>query len=174
MKATFVAAVVGTVGFATLCAEETKISEDAVLRVIAAIQNAASKKDASALLSHLAEDFTLTAKHPDGSVKARMTLAEYKAFVEKMFTKGAAYNHSQGKVAVEIAENGKTATARFETFQYEERPDKEKLTWTNLETDTFVLKDGKLLLKSVETALLLPGSFRQGPPPSGPQATPTP
>jgi ketosteroid isomerase-like protein len=161
MRAVFVAAIVGTVGFATLCAEETKISEDAVLRVIAAIQNAESKKDAPALLSHLAEDFTLTAKHPDGSVRARMTLAEYKAFIDELFTKAAAYNHSQGKVAVEIAENGKTATARYETFQHEERPDKEKLDWTNLETDTFVLKDGKVLVKSVETVLLLPGSFRE-------------
>jgi cysteinyl-tRNA synthetase len=161
MKATLVAAIAGTVGFATLCAEETKISEDAVLRVIAAIQDAESKKDAPALLSHLAEDFTLTAKHPDGSVRATMTLAEYKAFIEELFTKGAAYNHSRGKVAVEIAENGKTATARYETFQHEERPDKEKIHWTNLETDTFVLKDGKVLLKSVETVLLLPGSLRE-------------
>jgi len=91
----------------------------------------------------------------------RKTLAEYKSFIEELFTKAATYNHSQGKVAVEIAENGKTATARFETFQHEERPDKEKLHWTNLETDTFVLKDGKVLLKSVETVLLLPGSLRE-------------
>jgi hypothetical protein len=161
MKATCVAAIVGTVGFATLCAEETKISEDAVLRVIAAIQNAESKKDARALLSHLAADFTLTAKHPDGSVRARMSLAEYKSFIEELFSKAAAYNHGQGKVAVQIAEGGRTATARFETFQHEERSDKEKVAWTNLETDTFVLKDGKVLLKSVETVLLLPGSLRE-------------
>ena len=161
MKATFVAAIVVTVGFATLCAEETKISEDAVLRVIAAIQNAESKKDAPALLSHLAEDFTLTAKHPDGSVRARMTLAEYKAFIEELFAQATAYNHSQGKVAVEIADNGTTATARYETFQHAARPAEERGNWTNLETDTFVLKDGRVLLKSVETVVLLPGSFRK-------------
>jgi len=122
-----------------------------VLRVIAAIQNAESKKDAPVLLSHLAEDFTLTAKHPDGSVRATMTLAGYKAFVEELFTKAAAYNHSHGKVA----------TARYETFQQAARPAEERANWTNLETDRFVLKDGKVLLKSVETVVLLPGSFRE-------------
>lgn len=152
MKAFLVPTILGFTGLVMLAAAETKMSEDAVLRALAAIQDAESRKDAPALLSHLADDFTLTAKRPDGSIRLQMSLQEYKAFTEELFTKAAVYEHRQGKITVEISPDGMSARARYETYQHEERADRGKLDWTNLETDTFVLRNGKVLLKSAETS----------------------
>jgi hypothetical protein len=138
------------------CGSEQKITEDAVLRVLAALDEAESKRDSAALSQHLADDFTITSKLPDGSVRARMGLAEYKHFLTDLFTEAADYKHSRGKVTVQVADDGKTATAQYETFQHAERADKGNLAWSNLETDTFVLRDGKILLRTVETVVKTP------------------
>jgi len=136
------------------------MSEDAVLRVLAALDEAESKKDPAAMFQLLTDDFTITSKSPDGTVRARMALPEYKAFVTELFTKAADYKHSRGKVTVQVAGDGKTATAQYETFQHEERADKEKLNWSSLETDTFVLRNGKIILSNVETVVNTPKPTR--------------
>jgi hypothetical protein len=130
---------------------EQKISEDTVLRVVAAIDEAESKKDTAALLSHLADEFTITSRSQDGRVRKRMNRAEYKTFLTELFTKAADYKHSRGKVTVQVAPDGKTATARYETFQHEERAEKGTVDWSDIEADTYVLRDGKVLLRNVET-----------------------
>lgn len=135
---------------------EEKITEDAVLRVLAAFDEAQSKKDTAALLRFLTEDFTITSMSEDGTVRARMGLSEYNHFLTDLFTEAADYKHSRGKVTVQVADDGKTATAQYETFQHVERADKEKLAWSNLETDTFVLRGGKVLLRTVETVAKTP------------------
>jgi hypothetical protein len=132
-------------------APEQKISENAVLRVMAALDEAESKKDTAALLPHLADEFTITSRSQDGRVRERMNRVEYKTFLTELFTKAADYKHSRGKVTVQVAPDGKTATARYETFQHEERADKGAIDWSDIEADTFVLRDGKVLLRSVET-----------------------
>ena len=136
------------------------MSEDAVLRVLAALDEAESKKDPAAMFQLLTDDFTITSESPDGTVRAKMALPEYKAFLTELFTKAADYKHSHGKVTVQVASDGKTATAQYETFQHEERADKEKLNWSSLETDTFVLQNGKILLSKVETVTNTPDQTR--------------
>jgi SnoaL-like domain len=144
------------------CGSDQKMSEDGVLRALAALDEAESKKDPAAMFRLLAEDFTITSKWPDGTVRARMALPEYKAFLTELFTKAADYKHSHGKVTVQVAEDGKTATAQYETFQHEERADKGSLAWSNLETDMFVLRDGKILLRTVETVAKTPSQMSPG------------
>ena len=142
-------------------ASEQKISEDAVLRVIAALDEAESNKDTAALLPHLADEFTLISRSQDGKVRQRMNRAEYKTFLTELFTKAADYKHSRGKVTVRVAPDGKTAIARYETFQHEERAEKGTVDWSDIEADTYVLRDGKVLLRSVETLMQ---TRNQGPP----------
>jgi hypothetical protein len=134
---------------------EAKLTEEAVLAAIAKSDEAREKNDLRAKVAVLADDFTLTSKWSDGTVRSRMTLPEYKAFLMERYKRSvnSKYAHKHGKVAVVVTPDGQTATARYETFQHDEDPQKGKLDWTNLEIDTFVLIDGKLLLKSVETIL---------------------
>jgi hypothetical protein len=138
------------------CRPDQKMSEDAVMRALARLDEAESKKDAAAMLQLLAEDFTITSMWEDGTVRARMDLAEYEHFLTDLFMKAADYKHSRGKVAVQVADDGKTATAQYGTFQHEQQADKGNVAWTNLETDTFVLRNGKVLLRTVETVTKTP------------------
>lgn len=130
-----------------------KISQDDVLHVMAALDGAEQQRDAPKLFARLAPEFSITSKWEDGRVRSHMTLAEYKQFLTELFANAGDYKHSRGKVTVDIAPDGSSATARYETFQHEERPDKGKISWTDRETDTFALRGGSILLSSVETVL---------------------
>jgi hypothetical protein len=130
--------------------QETKMSKDLVLGVAKAIDAAANKKDITEIFRYLAPDFTLTVKRQDGLILMKLLREQYRTYLMNMFAPAGGAKTAHGDISVEVAPDGNTAFTRFETLQYEDQPNGEKLASANSEVDAYTLREGKILLSHAE------------------------
>lgn len=130
-----------------------KMSKESVLRVAKAIDEAGINKDTTEIFRYLAPEFTLTVKHEDGLIVMRLLREQYRSVLIDAFAKTAKSKMAHGNISIEVAPDGNTAVARYETLQYEDLLQKGQLVSANAEVDTYTLREGKILLSHAEITL---------------------
>ncbi len=130
----------------------SKINEEQIQTVLEAVDKAANEKNADGILAHMADDVVVKLNVPNGRTSKTFSLNrdQYRRLLEEGYRVAQVYEFGRKGTRIKIARDGKRAKVSSRTYETMRNQNGSQRT-DSLETATFELRNGKVVITKVES-----------------------